>query len=406
MLIPASHAEHTVESLSAGPGRGQTWIYRLLLGGVLGALGSLPFIQVDVSVRAPGMVRPAMERTELRLAVGGRIKQVLARDNDAVAAGQVLLRISTADLDERANRNEARRRERTETIAGLTGLVAVVRSQGGAPDTLLTELRQEWRQYSVQLDSYRLAQEKAAGELARYVTLAAKGIATQQELDNARYEVGRLEAEARLLREQTLSRWQARLREEGTALADLESEKQRLDDEREHYTLRAPAGGALLGFAGWSPGTYIPAGQVLGAISPDATLLVEARVASRDIGQLRPGQAARLQVDAYPYPEWGTLGGIVTAISGDWIASDGTSGPPAFKVVVRPSTLHLVSAGGVRGELKKGLTLSARFLVARRSLLQLLHDDASAWLNPQDQRRAQSSQNLSGNPAGKKQIPT
>jgi hypothetical protein len=40
----------------------------------------------------------------------------------------------------------------------------------------------------------------------------------------------------------------------------------------------------------------------------------------------------------------------------------------------------------VRGDLKKGLTLTARYVVARRSLLQILHDDASAWLNPQDSR--------------------
>lgn len=387
MLIPASQAEHTVESLYAGPGRERSWIYLMLLAGVLGALASLPLIKVDVSVRAPGMVRPATERAELRLAVSGRIEQVLARDNQAVEAGQVLLVLVTAELDERLARNRTLQAEHRASMQDLGALVVATAGGVVAPGDFKTAaLRQEWTQYSAQRNSYRLAEDKARGELARYTTLAGKGIATQQELENARYETERLQAESRLLAEQACARWQARLREETTIHADLASEAERLGQEREHYTLRSPAGGALLGFTGWSPGGYIAAGQVLGAVSPDATLLVETQVASRDIGQLRVGQAARLQVDAFPYTEWGTLDGVVTAISGDWVGG-GENAPPTFKVTVRPQRLQLRLRTGARAELKKGLTLSARFLVARRGLLQLLYDDASAWLNPDDRRR-------------------
>jgi membrane fusion protein, peptide pheromone/bacteriocin exporter len=53
-------------------------------------------------------------------------------------------------------------------------------------------------------------------------------------------------------------------------------------------------------------------------------------------------------------------------------------------VLIRPAAAHLVLPNGVRGELKQGLTLTARYVVARRSLLQILYEDASAWLNPQE----------------------
>ncbi|MFP5250088.1 MAG: secretion protein HlyD, partial [Acidobacteriota bacterium] len=62
---------------------------------------------------------------------------------------------------------------------------------------------------------------------------------------------------------------------------------------------------------------------------------------------------------------------------------DGNPGASAFEVVVHPRATALHLPGGARGELRKGLTLSARFLVARRSVFQLLYDDANAWLNPQ-----------------------
>ncbi len=388
MFAPASLAEHTVESLYAEHGREQPWTYRLLLAGVIGALASLPFIQVDVSVRAPGMVRPATERTELRLAVSGRIEQVLVRDNESVEAGQTLVVIASTDLDERLARNRALQAERRDLWADLSDLVATPDSAERKADRFRTAaLRQEYNQYRVQMVASERAVARALIELDRITLLAAQGIITQQELDNARYEWERQQSDARLAQEQALSRWQTRLREESTALADLASEAQRLNEERIHYTVRAPASGVLLGFSGWNSGAYVAAGQVVGMISPDANLVVETQVASRDIGLVQPGQRVRLQVDAYPYTEWGMIDGVVSTISGDWTVGNSDGSAPGFKVMVQPKTLRLHLSSGSHADLKKGLTLSARFLVARRSLLQLLYDDASAWLNPNDQRQ-------------------
>ncbi len=422
--IPAAIGRHTVESLYAEHGAPRPWTYWLVLAGVIGAVVSLPLIKVDVSVRAAGLVRPTTERAELRPAVSGHIAEVLAHDNDRVSAGQPLLVLAARDLAERLSRNQAQQTEHADLAADLkflttetaleatdpltagsgSGAVAGPRRpagslQGGSVvgwSFRTPTLRQEHAQFLAQADSYRLAEAKARNELVRYTTLAGKGIATQQELDNARYEAERLHAESRLLVEQTLARWQSRLREEQVAQADLASEAQRLREEQTQYTLRAPAGGVLVGFSGWSTGGFVAAGQSLGAVSPEDTLQVEVYVSPRDIGLVRVGQTARLQIDAYPYTQWGTLDGTVTSISGDLattgasqvgtVIPNGPSSSVAFKVLVRPTATFLALPNAVRGELKKGLTLSARFLVARRSVFQLLYDDVSAWLNPLDGR--------------------
>ena len=422
--LSADSGQHTVESLYAEHGAPRPWTYWLVLAGVICAIASLPMIKVDVSVRASGLVRPTTERAELRPAVSGHIAEVLVHDNDRVQAGQPLLVLASRELGERLSRNQAQQAERADLLADLHFLTAELALEATGPlkDGLgsgvvagprriaassqvgsavshsfqTSALRQEHAQFLAQADSYRLAEAKARNELARYTTLAGKGIATQQELDNARYEAERLGAESRLLIEQTLSRWQTRLRDERTAQADLVSEAQRLREEQTQYTLRAPADGVLVGFNGWSAGGFVAAGQSLGAVSPEDTLQVEVYVSPRDIGLVRVGQAVRLQIDAYPYTQWGTLDGTVTAISGDLattgssqvgtVIPNGPSSSAAFKVLVRPAATCLALPNGVRGELKKGLTLSAHFLVARRSVFQLLYEDISAWLNPQDGR--------------------
>jgi HlyD family secretion protein len=246
-------------------------------------------------------------------------------------------------------------------------------------------LQQDYVQYWAQQGSFDLAGRKALTEFARQAMLEARGIATRQELENARYEVDRITAEARLLAEQTLARWQKRLEDERFALAGLLSEEQRLREEQLLYVLRAPADGQLLGFDGWSAGAFVAAGQSLGVLSPDNTLQVETWVSPRDIGLVRVGQDVRLQIDAFPYTDWGTLEGKVTVIGGD--LAPGTSlesntPAPGFKVMVQPAATYVTLSDGTRGVLRKGLTLTARFLVARRSVLQLLYDDASAWFDP------------------------
>ncbi|MEJ1973621.1 MAG: HlyD family efflux transporter periplasmic adaptor subunit [Lacunisphaera sp.] len=391
MMIPAAFAENTVESLFAEMGPERPWIYRFFLVGVIAALASLPLIEVDVAVRAPGILRSATERVELRPATSGPIVRVLAHDNEQVQAGQALLVVSSADLDERLARNQALQEEHAGRIADLqriTSWAAEPRldDKGMAPEGLLTAaIAREWAAYLAQLEADRLAETKAANDEARYAVLAGKGIATRQEWENARYEVQRLQAESRLLQTQALTRWQSRLQDEATAQAELVSEEQRLAEEQVRYTVRSPVAGVLVGFTGWSPGGFVGANQLLGAVSPDDTLLVETQVSSRDAGLVRVGQRVRLQIDAYAYTWWGALDGVVTAIGGDALIADRAT-PPGFKVLVRPAATHLTLPNGARAELKKGLTLSARLLVARRSLLQLLYDESSAWLNPQDRR--------------------
>ncbi|MBI2518386.1 MAG: HlyD family efflux transporter periplasmic adaptor subunit [Opitutae bacterium] len=420
-LLPVVLAQDTVESLYTEHGPQRPWIYWLALTGVIAGLGSLPWIKIDVSVSAPGMVRPATERTELRPAVSGHVAEVLTRDNDRVRAGQPLLVLRSRDLEERLARNRALQAERqsvsqdlrlllehpsevrgasspSTTGAGASSVAAQVYLRpvvdhlspatppleaASAPGLTTASLRADFTQFQAQLDSYRLAETKARNELARYASLAAKGIASQQELDNARYEADRLHAELRLLVEQTRSRWAARLKDEQTALAELLSEEQRLREEQTLYTVCASAEGTLQGFTGLGIGLYLAAGQSLGTVSPDDTLLVETYVSPKDIGQIRTGQPVRLQIDAFPYTQWGLLEGRVQAVSAD-ASIVGAGSAPVFKVIVAPVTSRLTLASGATGELGKGMTLSARFLTARRTLLQIFYQDASEWLDPQN----------------------
>lgn len=397
-LLPATQAQHTVESLLAMHGGGRSWVYWLTLAGVIGGLACLPLLEVDVSINAPGIVRPATERVELRLPTGGRIARLQVRDNERVVAGQVLLELETPDLDERASRNSSQRREKA-AVLDLLGALANARAidagvipggdanPAGEEYPALRALRQEAMQLAAQLEANRLAAAKAGTELARASALAEKGIATQRELDDARYALERVQAEGRLLIEQARTRWHARSETETAHLEQLVSENRRIDAERALAVLRAPIDGTVQGLVGFTPGAFVTAGLAIGTVSPDDRLLVETLVSSRDIGLIRVGQSVRLQVDAFPYTQWGLLEGNVMGIAAD-ASTTGGGNATVFKVTVEPVRFELTRANGAAGHLGKGMTVSARFLTSRRTLLQVLYQDASEWLDPQNRPHA------------------
>lgn len=452
-LLPAALARNTVAGLHAEFGPPRPWVYPTLIVLALGALAALPLVRVDVTDHAPGLVRAATERTDLRTAVAGRIARLWARDNAPVAAGEPVLELTSANLDERLAHNRARQQAARDLIhdlshlsttvvgvavhhhqmttaavvdqfartanagrpfspAAATGAVAAEASERAAAGDSLgirnseiaappsvsatarsalspplsSELRTpalqaELAELRAQLSAQAVTAARARTELERVTVLHDRGIAARRDLDDARFAVARAQAEAELLRQQSLTRWQSRLRGEQLALMALVSEEAHLGDERSSFTLRSPVAGTLLGLVGLAEGTWVAAGQVVASVSPAGRLVIEAAVPSHRIGFIREGQPVKIAVDTYAPTEWGTLAATTRSISAD-LQTPAAGTAPHYKVLIAPDQPALHRPDGTIAPLRKGMTVHARFQVARRSLLQLLYEDTSRSLDP------------------------
>jgi hypothetical protein len=112
---------------------------------------------------------------------------------------------------------------------------------------------------------------------------------------------------------------------------------------------------------------------------PDGALMGECFVSTKDIGLLNKGQQVMLDVDAFNYNYFGAVTTSIYSIDNDFIEQDKTS---FFKVKCRLQNRILKLSNGYAGELKKGMGFQARFLLARRSLWQLLYQRLNDWLDP------------------------
>lgn len=141
------------------------------------------------------------------------------------------------------------------------------------------------------------------------------------------------------------------------------------------YTLVAPVSGRVTGMTA-RPGQPAPADQPLLSVVPygarlQATLFVPTRAA----GFLAVGQDVRLQVDAFPFATFGAIPGRVMAVSPTTIDRPGPMGGSEAVYVVTCSVARAtVAAFGRQQRLTPGMTLKARLVIRRSSLIEWLFE--------------------------------
>lgn len=352
-------------------------LYKTASLAILLLLFSLPFITVNLSAQAPGTLRPLAEKTEVRPLVAGTITQLRARENQTMRKGDTLLILQSGAMQAQLTLNTRQQTEKAAFVRDLEGLV-----RGGAPaGGLRTQLYgQQAAQYHYQQQRLTSQLQKSAQELATSQRLYAAKVIARIEMEDKAFAYRKLLDEARVLAETQRSQWQTDLNTHRAALAELHEQQQRLGQERKLYCLTAPVAGTVQQLAGKYAGSYVQAGELLGTISPDGDLLAECYVAPKDIGFIRVGMPVRFQVDVFDYNQWGMIEGRVTDVGRDYVLL--SEKQPVFKVRCRLSRSYLQLKNGYRGSLRKSMTVRARFLLAERSLWQLLFDKADDWLNP------------------------
>ena len=82
------------------------------------------------------------------------------------------------------------------------------------------------------------------------------------------------------------------------------------------YILRAPGEGNVAFYDFWSDQQFVTAGRQVFLIVPQTTkLLGRLPVSQGGSGKIKPGQAVRIQLDDFPYKEFGVVSGRVQSIS-------------------------------------------------------------------------------------------
>jgi HlyD family secretion protein len=397
-------------------------------------LGWAAFARLDAAANAPGVLVVSGQRQTVQHRDGGVVGQILVHEGDKVQRGQVLIRLSAAEVraqerglsslaitllaqrariiaeqrgsgqvpappefaslppEDRQAAAEALRiqqiqlRTRTSVLAAQRGALGQRSSSAGNQGTGYS------RQVAAIDEQIRLLDE----ELNSLKDVAEKGFVSKNRvraLERARAELvgqrgqytatvaqsGDLAGESRLqsLEAQSnyLERAATELRDVEAQLNDVLPKLNAARDQLARTEIRAPATGTVVGLQVFTPGGVIAPGQKLLDIVPDRTpLTIEARVSPQDADDLNPGQLAYVRFDALHERSLRPLEGKVARVSADSFKDERT-GESYFTAVIDVPLKELEVLHQVRGEgfeLRAGMPVGIQIPLRKRTALQYM----------------------------------
>lgn len=241
--------------------------------------------------------------------VGGFIAQVAVTDNQPVKAGDVLLRIDDRDYRVKLAQAEA---ELATAIAnaGREGQTGQAAAQMAAARAAAAAARSNIEQALANAD-------KAQKDLERIRGLIAQKMASPQALDAAEAAARAAQAQVKATRESATSAGEQAVASNAAlraAVAKLESAQAardlaaiQLSDTR----IVAPASG-LVASKNVETGQLVQAGQPLLSVVPLDDIWVIANMKETEVRDVKAGQSATIEVDAYP---GATVPGTVDSIA-------------------------------------------------------------------------------------------
>ena len=382
-LFPSDIIQSTVEAYLPKVAVRSQLIYTLILLSIFGILVSLPFVFIDISVQSNGIIRTVSEKTEIKLLISGTVKAVNVSENQNVRQNSTLFVVATDYFDTKLNANDFQKQEKNDFINDLDVLTQIGKNNiFGNHSTQTPIYTQQLNTFRSQLQENIFHQQKIKKELDADRYLYKEKVIARRELNAKEYEMNRLVAEFESIFQRQLSQWQAELNKHRFDLKQLQSEAKQLTQQKTYYEIKAPIGGNIQQIVGKYEGSYVQTGEMLGIISPDSSLIAECYVSPNDIGLLRKNMSVSFQINAFNYNEWGLVQGKIIDIARDFVV---INEKPIFVVKCQLDKKTLQLKNGYAAPLKKGLTLWARFVVAKRSLYKLLYDKTDDWLNPKVQ---------------------
>jgi HlyD family secretion protein len=344
---------------------------------VCSAVSSAFFIKLNISIRTQGIVRPINERTEIKPVLSGIIDSLLVNEGDTIKQGQLLATIKDNQTTPQLILNQFELEQRLGFIYDLERLVNAKEYGSLILETPL--YRQQLNRFQFQVSDQESAIKKAVHEQQMFTKLLKDNVIARKEHFDKEIEAERLKAAFEAFKNDQLTSWQNDLQKYKSEVSQLRAQQKKIETDKKNHYIYAPVSGVIQNINTRYKGNFIAAGESLCIISPETNLIGECYVSIRDIGLIQVGQDARFQVDAFDYNYFGILTGKIISIDNDFSIVENK---PVFKVRCTFDSTQLHLKNGYKGELKKGLSFQARFVVAERTLLQLLFDKIDDWLNP------------------------
>jgi membrane fusion protein, peptide pheromone/bacteriocin exporter len=370
----SNDAIHTIENLIYKYKVRSFSIYIITVLALAGGIFAMPYLHIDISSQSRGIIRSKHENIPVTSVVSGRIVYSSMKNNTYVTEGDTLINIAVDNLEVENEVNKELVKNYTQNYNDLDIIL-----KGEAIVPISPVYKEEFLKFNAQKAELESKMALAKLRYDRGKSMHGDKLIAKSEYEAIVFDYEYAQKALQSLVRQQYAIWQNQKSEILLKIKNIEGYMQKIEVQKENYIILAPESGTVANFIGIQTGSYINAGQPIADISPDHDLIVETAVSPDDIGLIKTGQTVKFQMDAFNYNQWGLLSGKVTDIDKNATISDNNT---YFKVRCTLDSFRLSLKSGYSTDVKKGMTMTSRFMITRRSLFDLLFDKVDDWLNP------------------------
>jgi adhesin transport system membrane fusion protein len=374
---PASYLDGSDEADVRGSTR-VVWVCALMLACFLA--WSAWFQVVEVST-GTGKVVPSSREQVIQSLEGGIVTQMNVSEGTLVERGQILAQLDPVKSQSNVGESEAKYRAMVASVARLQAESSGQPLKFPASLAAWPELtRAETELYNTRRrglestlagiqDSLKLVRS----ELQITENLAKIGASSRVEV----IRLNRQRSELELKATEARSDYMVRAREDlakASAEADTLSEVVRgRADSLSRLTLRSPVRGIVKDIKVTTIGGVVPPnGQLMQIVPLDEQLLIETRIAPRDIAFIHPDQEAKVKITAYDYSIYGSLDGKVVTISPDTIQDEAKPEVFYYRVYIRTHADVLRNKAGKTFAIVPGMIATVDIRTGEKTILDYL----------------------------------
>ncbi|WP_310557340.1 HlyD family efflux transporter periplasmic adaptor subunit [Flavobacterium sp.] len=373
-IFPQEILDNTIESHVVKHNKKTSLLFLVTFVALLTVAISLPFIYLDIYTTSRGTIIPEEKKLNIYAPNSGKISFFKIEENQKVRKGDTLLIIEHKVLKERENLNSIQSSENNTYANDLKNLM-----NRNYVNVKSEQYKKEYLRYQQEVYNIDVILKNVQTEFERKEHLFQKSVISKSEYEKAQLDLDKVKNDKTNLIKQTELSWQKELTQLNQSNKNIYSNQKQLKEEENNYIIISPIDGELVNMQGYHEGSVVAPGNLIVEISPDKDVIVETYVNPSDIGYIKENGIAIYQIDAFNSNQWGFATGKIIEISKDILIVNNT---PFYKIKSSLDNKSLVLRNGSRGNLKKGMTLTSRFFLTKRSAFQLLFDGVEDWLNP------------------------
>lgn len=336
----------------------------------------LPIIKVDISSQSRGIIRSKTDNVPLTSIVSGKITWIKVKNNALIKKGDTLIKISKNGLETEKQTNDTLSNSVAQYLEDVSNVI-----KGNTLNLKTSTAREDF--YKFQSKKVELQSKVSQAQIAfnRNKVLYNKDVIAKAEYEKYMFELRFAKESLNSFVNQQRASWETQKRDLEDQIKNLKGAVAKIKVEENNYFILAPVTGTIETFIGLQVGSFINASQPIATISPVDNLIVESSVSPDDIGLIQKNQNVKFQIDAFNYNQWGLLEGKVIDIDKNITLQENQA---FFKVRCSVNNKTMQLKNGYTTQVTKGMTLTTRYVIARRSLFDLLFDKVDDWLNPKN----------------------